>query len=336
MSNRNSQSQLVGEDSFLDVVANLVGVLIILVAVVSVQAGKLGRQAIAVDDREQELQEHETAMQQEEQAAASIRVDSEELARTIEARKQSGMALERLRHEMLVQNAIVEKEIQRRKSELNEDEKKRMEQVVEEQNLVVTVERLKAQVSAIGTPPTIERKQIVHYPTPIAKTVFADEIHFRLANGKLSFVPIDSLLQKMKSQAESKVNELFQSSEVVGLVGPENGFQMEYRLAGEKIQRGDEQGVNVRFLGFTLQPLPSLTGETIEEALANGSSFRARLSRMVPAKTTISVWVYPESFDEFLRLKTWLRELGFQIAGWPLESNAPISGGPNGFRTSSQ
>ncbi len=336
MSKRSSQNQLVGEDSFLDVVANLVGVLIILVAVVSLQAGTLGRQSVASDSREKELEETESALNREELAANAIRLDSQELDRAINTHQQTAASLEQIRHEMLVQNAIVEKEIERRKSELSAEEKTRMEQIVNQQSLLVTVNRLKAQVSATEAPIPIERKEITHYPTPIAKTVFADEIHFRLADGKISFVPIDSLLQKMKSQAETKVEELFHASEVTGLVGPEDGFQMEYRLAGEKIQRGDERGVQVRFLGFILQPLPGLSGETFDQAMAPDSNFRARLSRMTPAKTTISIWVYPESFEEFLRLKTWLREQGFQIAGWPLESNAPISGGPNGFRTSAQ
>jgi hypothetical protein len=336
MSKRASQNQLVGEDSFLDVVANLVGVLIILVAVVSLQAGDLGKQSVAADSREKGLEEVEAALRREELAANAIRQDSQELDRTIHARQQAILTLEQIRHELLVQNAVVEKEIERRKSELSVEEKSRMDQVVQHQNLLVTVQRLHAQVSAMAAPRAIERKEIEHYPTPIAKTVFADEIHFRLLDGKINFVPIDSLLQKMKSQAETKVEELYQATEVSGTVGPEDGFQMEYRLAGEKIQRGDERGVQVRFLGFSLQPQPGLPGETLNEALAPESNFRARLRRMTPGKTTISIWVYPESFEEFLQLKTWLREQGFQIAGWPLESNAPISGGPNGFRTSAQ
>ena len=55
-----------------------------------------------------------------------------------------------------------------------------------------------------------------------------------------------------------------------------------------------------------------------------------------PDRTTISVWVYPDSYDEFMTLKKELHRQGFQIASWPLEHGRPISGGPRGFKTSAQ
>lgn len=335
MSRRRSQDVLVGEDSFLDVVGNLVGVLIILVAVVSMQAGNWARQIVTEDPRQGELAEMEEALFLDERAALAVDSESLEIEQSVAERKLANQALENIRHHFLVQNLELEAEIQHRRELATHEQRARIDHVAETIELQTTIERLKSQLTSTEVVVT-ERKEITHYPTPIAKTVFSDEIHFRLQHGRVSFVPLDSMLQKVKGQAEARINELTKTPEISGQIGPELGFMMEYHLAGERYDRGDLRGVQVRFLGFTLYPTSSNLSESLEEALRPDAQFRARLSRMNPAKTTVSIWVYPESFDEYLKLKEWLRGQGYQIAAWPLENGTHISGGPTGLRTSAQ
>ena len=44
-------------------------------------------------------------------------------------------------------------------------------------------------------------------------------------------------------------------------------------------------------------------GQPVSEAFMPGSEFRSRLSALKPQSTTITIWVYPDSFDDFRSLK---------------------------------
>ena len=78
MSRRHHQSLEPGQDSFLDVVANLVGILIILIAVIGVQT----KQAIidqAPDEGEPFVEDNDLAIEQR-RVAAQKNLDSYQLA----------------------------------------------------------------------------------------------------------------------------------------------------------------------------------------------------------------------------------------------------------------
>jgi hypothetical protein len=326
----------VGEDSFLDVIANLVGVLIILVAVVSLQAGTMLTKVVDSGSSEAALEALKKELLTEEQQANSVESECREITERAQQLNAEVRALEAIRHEMLKQNEFVKRDIDQQLAERDEQARDAATALRERTELEARVNQLKSQLARATEEPEIEREEIVHYPTPIAKTVFSNEVHFQLSGHRIAFVPIDSLLQAMKATWQERINPNDLASSITGSIGPEEGFVMQYYLSAERISTRDRQGVNVQFDGFELNSVAGLQTESIEEALAEGSAFRARLDRMVPGKTTISVWVYPESYPDFMILKDWLRERGFQIAGWPLAENGKISGGPNGLRTSAQ
>ncbi len=335
MTRRQQQEALVGEDSFLDVVGNLVGVLIILVAVVSVQAGRWVRSQAAEELPTHRVQAEEQALFLDEKASLSIEAEVADLQKAIAERTMIQQVAEQVLRQTLIENRELEIEIERRRELASQDDRQRIDQAAEISELQRTVERLKSQMTAAEVVIT-QRTEILHYPTPIAKTVFSDEIHFRLQNGRISFVPLDAMLQKIKAQAESRLAELTKSPIVSGVIGPDSGFMMEYQLAGQRYERGDQRGVQVQFLGFVMYPVTNCPSEDLRDALQEDSQFRSRLNRLTPSKTTVSVWVYPESYPQFLELKQWLRERGYQVAAWPLDDGAHISGGPAGLRSSAQ
>jgi effector-binding domain-containing protein len=92
----------------------------------------------------------------------------------------------------------------------------------------------------------------------------------------------------------------------------------------------------IRFDGFTIFPSSENVGTPVEQSLTGPSEFRDVIRRFPPGKTTVSVWIYPDSYAEYNRLKSWLYEQHYQIACWPLAAGKHISGGPNGLRTSAQ
>jgi hypothetical protein len=119
-------------------------------------------------------------------------------------------------------------------------------------------------------------------------------------------------------------------------VGPIGNFRLTYELSlAEAIEGGATNGrfQAIEFQRFELHSVVEDAGETTTEALAQNSRFRTIIERRNANATTVSIWVYPDCFDELESLKTWLHQNGFQVASWPLEYGKQISGGPNGFRT---
>ncbi|MCE2793266.1 MAG: hypothetical protein ACK493_08335 [Planctomycetota bacterium] len=331
----------VGEDSFMDTIANLVGVLIILVAIVSLHAEKIVVPRGERPEQNQAREELASALNAATRTANAIEIDSQRLEQDLAAEQRLAASLAEERREKMIWLELARRQIAEQKAALDERAQRRLEMVAEETKLQQQLDELqrqrRAQAAAAAVPKEIE---LVHYPTPIAKTVFSDEVHFRLENGRLAYVPLNELLEQMKAEWKYKAEKLGQDPSTVELIGPIENFRMEYELVAESpdpsLPLDPNRGMIVRFNKFLITPMGANTGEPLAVALGENSQFRQRLQRLPPGKTTISIWVYPESYEQLLTLRSWLREQGYQTACWPLESGRPITGGPNGLRTTAQ
>ena len=85
-----------------------------------------------------------------------------------------------------------------------------------------------------------------------------------------------------------------------------------------------------------LLPTDNTLGEPAGEALGEGSRFREVLAAYRPDETTVTIWVYEESFAEFRALKKALYRMGYATAGRPLPRNVPIGGSPDGTKSAAQ
>ena len=336
-----------GQDSFLDIVANLVGILIILVVLVGANASSQVQQAPAQADADLEAERLETidAIDTQSDLTHKLRVDNLELELQIREENQLAAALSDQRHRMFVQAETlrvkateIESELKTRLASFDQATRAKQQEQIKlasaEESLTAELNDIKAQTAAMAASfkPT-KNKQLKHYPNPIAKTVFSEEIHFRLADGKLTRVPLDELLAMMKDEWRLRAEQSLESSNrTIETVGPLEGFRLQYQLSAAEL----ENGRTIRLDRFQIIPQPNVPGETIDVALAEGSRFRQILSRHEPRRTTVSVWLYPDGFSDHRAIKTWLYENGYQMASWPLEYGRHISGGPNGFKTSAQ
>jgi hypothetical protein len=87
---------------------------------------------------------------------------------------------------------------------------------------------------------------------------------------------------------------------------------------------------------WTVIPVSPQVGETAGEALAAGSAFGRVLAQLEPGRDTVTIWVYPDSFPQFRRLKKELYQLGFAAAGRPLTHGHSISGSPLGSKSAAE
>jgi hypothetical protein len=106
----------------------------------------------------------------------------------------------------------------------------------------------------------------------------------------------------------------------------------------QTVTRGGSVGMATRIelVGLLVEPLQEPHGQPLRKLLDGQSLVDIELAGRDPATTTITVWVYPDSFAEFRQLKEYLYGRGFATAARPLPAGHPISGGPQGSRSNAQ
>jgi hypothetical protein len=342
--NRRKRSALeLGHDAFLDIVANLVGILIILVVV-------LGTQSTAVIEEIQEQVQEEVDptqyatdqqmvdLTQHSMRAAAAQADSDRLEQTvldydmrINVRKQQ---------RAIVMDLLAEAEAawEEKKKELDEQATLTAKRVTEFQAAQEELGKLAGERKRLEDQPD-PVVAVEHLPTPMAKTVFGDEIHFRLKGNLLSIVPIDRLIAEIKRDFERMASGS-RNGQSEAAVGPVRGYVARYRMDKNRamVSRGGQvqMATRIQLVGMTVEPLTEPHGQTIEQVLSNSSELDVELAGRDPNATTITVWVYPDSFAAFRQLKEHLYARGFATAARPLPMGHAISGGPQGSRSNAQ
>jgi hypothetical protein len=333
----NDSSQAPGYDSFLDIATNIVGILIILVMVVGVQAKDAWIEAADQAASQSAEEKIDVATPREESAA--IEADIRELAQKANRVKAESAAKFQRREQLQLLALAAQQALDQRRAELDEVARKEYDLRREAALARDELEDLKDQQRAL------EQSQgyidvIEHLPTPMAKTVFGKEEHFRLLNGRLTYVPMNELVDHLRHEWQEKVWRLENVPQVTETIGPVNGFRMKYTLERKRVTVQTSAGPLVREMAglarFVLVPVSDELGEPFRKALQPQSDFRRRLNSLNPETTTITVWCYPDGFDQFRELKRELFRLGFRTAGRPLPTGYPISGSPKGSRSAAE
>ncbi|MBQ7815580.1 MAG: hypothetical protein IJY15_13865 [Thermoguttaceae bacterium] len=328
-----------GQDSFLDVVSNLVGVLIILVMV----AGTRARNADAALEKAAEP----TAAEQIERAEQTAYVDAAKTlvdarknlvelqtetddlnARTLDVERQADAAESEFRvvFQTLAEiDAEIELASRRRgeadkiafdlKSEIFEKEKKRDD-----------LRQEKDALAAARPQATV----LENLPTPISRPVEGREGFFRLKNGRLSHVPLNEFQERVRLYFKNFRGD-FEKKEIEDAFGPSEGYTFHFFVDLEKRRSGDEIVYSANFRYGECVPSGDELGEPVDEALSNPDSvFREKLLKYVRDDTTITVFVYQDSFEYLRDVKKFIFSAGYQLALRPLPDNAPIAVSPDG------
>ena len=323
-----------GQDSFLDIVANLVGILIILVMVIGVRAkdalveAAVAKQPLSVVDIEASKTSADGVQRDIHAIQAKLDEVYGEAHLQFSHRDHLATVLAAVKHDLNGQRQKLDDTAQKG----YDLERKSLEARRELEDLARTQQAINRRA--------MEPIPLRHLPTPLAKTVFGREVHFRLQGDRLVYVPLNELVDVLSNEWKKKIWKLEGSSEVVETIGPQQGFRLKYRI--EKTVRGVQARVGVQrrevvqVAGFVLMPVRDDLGQPISAALAADSSFRQILSNYDPQRTTVTIWTYPDSFDGFQVVKEELYRLGYVTAGRPLPEGYPIGGSPSGSRSAAQ
>ena len=328
-----------GQDAFLDIVANLVGILIILVMIVGARAKDAMSELPASPPPASTTPRADDSLQTLQSAAAGLETDIHKTQSQINRQEQE-IAYRRIeRDQLLTLLTATEKELGTAREDLDAAQQERLKVQQQLSTAARELDKVQQTMRAIE----IEEKapiELKHLPTPMAKTVFGKEIHLRLKSGRLAHVAINDLVTRMKADGQQQLWKLRNTSRVTEVIGPVEGFRMRYILRRSERTINTDLGPVVQQFAelahFELIPIADQLGEPLTDALRGDSQFSALLAAESTPQTTITVWGYRDSFADFRRLKEHLFARGLLTAARPLPDGELISGGPHGNRSSAQ
>jgi hypothetical protein len=329
-----------GFDSFLDIVANLVGILIILVVVLGSNSKEVAEAAAVESLRgSKEVGDLRNAAV----LADAARRDVEKLRRQSDVYAMEMESRRRERNVLLDLLNSAREKWEEQKLEMSDDQ----QQAARLAAALASSERELREL--VGQRTQLEQSEspvvaVEHLPSPMAKTVFGEEIHLRLKGGLVSVVPIESLVESIREEFRRGTNGTRPGTSE-STVGPIRGWTAVYEMERSRttVNRGGSVGMALRMemTGMTIKPVSEPAGEPLADVLAAANAGQhmmldVELAGRDPATTTVTVWVYPDSFREFRTLKEFLYARGIATAARPLPAGQPISGGPQGSRSAAQ
>jgi hypothetical protein len=324
-----------GQDSFLDIVANMVGILIILVMVVGLRAKNApvaaissGRSPLAAE------LENEQAV---ERALYTEVLTAEDQIRGLQ---EETLRQRRNRDALSLLATAAQQELDARRGQMDAEQQGFLDlgnQLRESRRELEGLQRRQAVLE--GARP--EAIVIESYPTPLSRTVIGHEAHFQLAGGRIVEIPLDELVEQLKQSAERQKYKLLEMPEFADTVGPLGGFRLRYNfrryeVSPETAMQTGRGGSYGRLERWTLIPASGQLGEPVDEALAEGSQFRQAVAKHRAGRDTITVWTYEDSFASLRKVRKELYVLGFSVAARPLPLGVPIAGSPEGSHSAAE
>ncbi len=330
-----------GDDSFLDIVANLVGVMIILVVVLGVQSSKFVKASLdkkAADEIHEKLDEPtrvaESYLQEVQKHEKELTLyDMETQYRQIE------------RDKVLENNLILKGKIDQWTASLDESRKHQVAKLQE----VIELEQKRNQLSLSLSDALSDSKSQVtepivlqHLPTPMARTVFTKELHLMLSQGKIAVIPWDSLVDALKRRVSNMVSSSSspRKDRLRDHLGPIDGFVMEFSLVRKRglMSNGYAQSVGelLSLEKFEIDATDEVVFESVAQSMSDAGRLAIELTRYNAREIVPTVWVYPDSFEAYRDLKDVLFQRGYLSAARPIPEGVRIGAAPTGTKSVAQ
>ena len=200
-------------------------------------------------------------------------------------------------------------------------------------------ERLKGEIATLAATPRPKGK-ILSNKNPVARPADGDEQHFELRRNRVTPIDLDRLIALVKSDAQLRIRLNNGSRAVGSRVGPVGAFSLQYSLMRSPLSGLDElmerRGVSYDLRGWEVIPEFEMRGEPYEATTRPISEFARTINRLNPSKATVTLWIYPDSFALYRKLRDDLQARGFLVAARPLPEGMAIRGSPAGSLSAGQ
>ena len=331
-----TENEAVNADSFLDIVASVVSIMIVMVLMVGLRI-KNTPIDLAVAGPGTEAG---GALAADTGAEQSLRKDVLETAAEVQRLQQEVAIRGRQRDAIALAVSLLERKAETPGQSSPPDTPQDRACATILSAAQSQLNEMNRQRIAVETAPAAV-VQVASYPTPLSRTVDGPELQFRLRNGRLAMVPMDRLLAAFRDAVRHQIDRLEHHSEFTETIGPIDGFCLRYSIARhdftpEEVREHHSMGFYGKLKEATLVPVSEDLGEPVEEALREGSQLRRALAEHADEHPTITIWTYPDGFAAFRRLKEQLYRLGFATAGRPLMQDTPIAFSPEGSKSAAE
>jgi hypothetical protein len=325
-----------GQDSFLDVITNIVGILILLVVIVGVRSSQA--RFHSASEQATSPASHGIDVVEEARVAAkdAERRVAQLVQKVVDTNQETSL---REKERTILQTMVLrgEEAITDRRANLNSEDQRNFDLRRQLNETQFTLDELTREQMALLAHEEIAG-EIECQPTPLGRVVTGEETHLLLAEDHIAVVPLKELTEQMFDDAKKNLWRLKNENVMERTIGPFAGFRIRYVFVKSEVIARGQSGTVVagqfpEFRGCQFLPVVTPMGEPANEALGQRSEFQQLLSTLSPQRTTMTVWTYPGNYDRLLELKRLLRERGYQIAMRPLPPGEPIGGSPSGTQS---
>lgn len=324
-----------GSDSFLDVMANLVGVLIILIVLVGLRVAKAPPETfLAATNAEltRRLSHAHAEIEKLGLERDELEFQVERARRELEAKKSTLTEL----------NARDQAVTEPARGLAAQSNSLRAELQTQSADLAGAHDRLASLASEMEQPKaTAPAPRELVWRSPLSRPVESEEIHFEIRGGRVAFVDLAGLMERARGKSKSMEAALRERGRATTEVGPVGSYRLRFTMAREDMPFTQSLlygsgSFRARMVEWEILPTADLRGEPIETALGPGSQFRLVFERWPANKVVVTLWTDSDSFPFFRRLRDDLSDRGYAVAARPLPPGTTIRGSVHGSRSFAQ
>ena len=175
----------------------------------------------------------------------------------------------------------------------------------------------------------------------VAKPIDGKEIHFEVRRDRIAHLDIDKLTELVKNDVKLRLRlNLQRGRSFGGLVGPVGDFAMRYEMGLQMPESLadvlDVRQASIELRGWEIVPEHDERGETFATIASPASVYSRVLGRANPSAATITLWIYPDGYPLYRRIRDDLHAKGFLVAARPLPAGMTIRGSPGGSLSAGQ
>jgi hypothetical protein len=192
-------------------------------------------------------------------------------------------------------------------------------------------QQLSQQIKELEQLPTANK--VLRYRTPVSRPIQSEELLFEVHHDRVTFIDLAPLMAEVKREMGDRKEELKHRWQVEGRTPAAGAFRLHYILERDRgmfdvmgAGAAPDPGETFSF-GLSigeLEPVAPERGEDLQRAMGPQSEFRQIVDLIDPQQTTVTLWVYPDSFGLYRALRDYLVERNIIVAGRPLPEGVPI------------
>ena len=325
-------------DSFLDVVANVVGIILrlILVAWVGARSYKavvpsapppaLSKEEVAELPDPQDPLAPELERQRREMSQMQARL-LEQLQEWQKLRNDSTLTAEELTR-LTAHSQEIESERKDLEDKTKKDGQSARAVALSLDEIRQRSKRVMAEIEALNKAPP--RKQTLRYRTPVSHPLQSEELLFECHHGRVTLIDIGGFLDEVQHNLNAQAGDVLRNTGRYSATTPPIGaFRLRYELNMNAMTSKPE-------CSWEVEPVVAARGETLDAALAADSDFRRIIDGIEPAQTAVTLCVYPDSFALYRKLRDYMHERDIVVAGRALPEGAHIAASRHGTASRGQ